>query len=388
MSSTRPHWPYLTKLVISLLLLTFFLYLLSRFREAIPPFILAVILSFILTPTVNWLSPRLGNRRALAILICYLALLGVAILVPVVIAPILGTQVDDLNLDIQRILEQVETMVSSRYVIGNWVIDVKALTAQATETLQGILEPVVGHTLDLMVNVISSVVWLIFILVVAFYLIRDGALLKVWVLHLVPSDYLSDFTYLHDEITRIWSAFFRGQLVLALLVSVIFTIVGFVIGLPFALAMGILAGLLEFLPSIGHGIWLIMASILAFFIGSAWLPIPNWTFTVLIVSLHVFFQQFDLNYLIPRIIGSRVHLPPLVVILGIVAGALLAGVIGIPLAAPTIASARVLGRYIYANLFDLEPFPDRVSEPLPPPNLNWWKKKGLRSKVKHRKNAS
>jgi predicted PurR-regulated permease PerM len=160
-----------------------------------------------------------------------------------------------------------------------------------------------------------------------------------------------------DEINKIWGSFFRGQLTLVLVVAIIFIVIGGILGLPFWLAMGILAGILEFLPSIGHGIWLAIATILALFLGSNWIPIPNWAFAILIIGLHLFYQQFDLNYLIPRIIGHSVQLPPLVVILGIVAGALLAGILGIPLAAPTIASARVIGRYIYANLFDLEPFP-------------------------------
>jgi predicted PurR-regulated permease PerM len=78
---------------------------------------------------------------------------------------------------------------------------------------------------------------------------------------------------------------------------------------------------------------------------------------LIVLGLHVVFQQVDLNYLIPRIIGRRVHLHPMVVILGIVAGALLAGVLGVLLAAPTIASARLLGRYLKAYLFDLPPAP-------------------------------
>jgi hypothetical protein len=57
-----------------------------------------------------------------------------------------------------------------------------------------------------------------------------------------------------------------------------------------------------------------------------------------------------------------------------VTGALLAGVLGILLAAPTIASMRVLGRYIYANLFDQDPFPGTIASPLPPPNPRWWRK--------------
>jgi predicted PurR-regulated permease PerM len=80
--------------------------------------------------------------------------------------------------------------------------------------------------------------------------------------------------------------------------------------------------------------------------------VPNLIFALIVVGLHLVYQQVDLNYLIPRIIGRSVRLHPLVVILGIVAGATLAGVLGIVLAAPTIASARVLGRYIRGYLVD------------------------------------
>ena len=117
---------------------------------------------------------------------------------------------------------------------------------------------------------------------------------------------MEDFIRLRFEISQIWNAFFRGQLALAIIVATIFTVVGFAIGLPFALAMGVLAGLLEFMPSLGHGIWLIIAASLSLFIGSTWLPLPNWVFALIVIGLHLFFQQFDLNYLIPRVIGQAV----------------------------------------------------------------------------------
>ena len=71
--------------------------------------------------------------------------------------------------------------------------------------------------------------------------------------------------------------------------ATIFTVVGLIIGLPFALAMGLLAGLLEFLPSLGHGIWLTIAALLALFAGSTWLPVPNWVFMFIVIGLHGFF---------------------------------------------------------------------------------------------------
>lgn len=95
---------------------------------------------------------------------------------------------------------------------------------------------------------------------------------------------------------------------------------------------------------------------------------------LIIIVLHLFFGKFDLHYLIPRIIGRSIHLPPLVVILGIVSAALLAGVLAIPLVTPTIASARIIGRYFFANLFDIVWTPISVTQPLRPPKAYWWQR--------------
>jgi hypothetical protein len=71
----------------------------------------------------------------------------------------------------------------------------------------------------------------------------------------------------------------------------------------------------------------------------------------------------------------------LVVILGIVSAALLAGVLAIPLAAPTIASARIIGRYIFANLLDIEWTPVSATQPLPPPKTYWWQRDQSKGKM-------
>lgn len=373
MEVKRPQWSKQTKLVISLMLVALFLYLIARFRTVIAPLILACVLAYILSPFVNLLHNHMRISRILAIIISYLLLLGIIITIPVVIIPILGSQLTGLNLDIQRLLTQIESLLGHHLVVLGQEINVDQIIERAANTLQNMLEPFVGQTLGLLVDVISSLAWLVFILVISFYLIKDHAKLKKWIEDHIPPDYIKDYTLLRDEINQIWTSFFRGQLILGLVVGILITVVGLILGLPFALAMGVLAGFLEFFPSVGHAIWEVIAAILAFFIGSTWLPIPNWIFMIIVIGLHLIFEQFDLNYLIPRIIGRRVHLPPVVVILGIVTGAVLAGVLGILLAAPTIASARILGRYIYSNLFDLDPFPQASTSPLPPPNPRWWR---------------
>jgi predicted PurR-regulated permease PerM len=374
MSMPRPHWSSRTKIVVSLLLMLVGVYLLYRFSVILTPLVLAVLLAYVLSPLVNFFQRRLRIRRGLSILLAYLVMIAVLTALPMVLIPPLATQSTQFNMDIQRFLRAAESLLAGQYNIAGQVINVDAIFQQAIGSLQGVLEPVFGQTLGFVIDVLTSLVWIIFILVISIYLIKDWLLLRAWLEDLTPPAYRGDFQRLREEINFIWSSFFRGQLVLALVVATIFTTAGFILGLPFALTMGVLAGLLEFFPSVGHGIWLVIASLLALFAGSTWLPLPNWIFMLMIIGLHLVYQQFDLNYLIPRIIGRSVHLHPAIVILGIVAGAVFAGVLGVLLAAPTIASLRVLVRYIYANLFDLDPFQVPVAPPLPPPNPQWWRK--------------
>jgi predicted PurR-regulated permease PerM len=370
----RPRWPYATKLTISLLVLVFFIYLFSRFNEIVPPIIIAIIIAYILNPIVNYLNRRIHLPRTLIILLTYIIVLAILISIPIVIIPLFAGDISSAQLNTQQLIKLLKDALAHQYSVLGFTIDPSSLLDKVIATLQSYIQPVIGQTVAIVKSIITSIIWIIFILLVSFYLIKDGTILEEWVTSHIPPTFLPDYKWIYGEINQIWGAFFRSQLLLSTIVAVIFILVGSILGLPFALAMGILAGILEFFPSIGHAIWLFVASLLAFFLGSTWIPIQNWVFMLIIIGLHLFFEQFDLNYLIPRIIGRSVHLPPLVVILGIVAAALLAGVFAIPLAAPTIASARIFGRYIFANLFDMEWTPISATQPLPPPKTYWWKR--------------
>ena len=376
MPEPRPRWSSSTKLTVLLLLLGLGIFLLYHFSAAVTPMILAVLLAYILSPIVTWIQRRLRLRRGLATLLAYLVLLVILVSIPLVVIPPLSNEAAGLNTKVQRFINEVEAFLGNQVILAGYAIDPKAAFESTLGSLQGLFQPVFSQTLRFAVDVISSLVWVVFIAVISFYLVKDSDSLVEWLDQLAPPAYRDDSIRLRGEINLIWKAFLLGQITLALVVAALFTTVGLIIGMPYALAMGALAGLLEFLPSLGHGIWMTIAVLLALLAGSTWLPIPNWAFALLVAGLQMIYQQFDLNYLIPRIVGRRVQLPPLVIILGIAIGALTAGVLGVVLAAPTIASARVLGRYIYAELLDEDPFPGIGTQALPPPNPRWWRKTG------------
>ncbi|NLF12300.1 MAG: AI-2E family transporter, partial [Anaerolineaceae bacterium] len=154
-----------------------------------------------------------------------------------------------------------------------------------------------------------------------------------------------------------WKAFFRGQVVLGIVVGTVVWILMTIVGLPNAGLMGIVAGLLEVVPTFGPVLATIPAVLIAFFIGSVYLPLSNFWFAVLVLGLYVLIQQVENAYLVPRIMGRRMQLHPVIIFIGVLAGGFLAGTLGVLLAAPVIGTVRVVLRYTYAKLLDQEPFP-------------------------------
>jgi predicted PurR-regulated permease PerM len=377
----RASWPYATKLTVSLLILVFFIYLLTRFQAFIIPLILAIIIAYVLTPLVNLFQKHIPLPRVVTITYTYLLVLAFIVGIPYLMVTLIGQNFPITQINTQKIIATIQSSLAQQYVILGITIKPSDLVIQAISSLQALLSPVIGQTVILLRDILTSLISIVFIVVISFFLIKDSARLEEWFTAHVPPAYLSEYNWFRSEISQIWNAFFRGQILLAAVVTAIWFVIGMILGIPFAWAMAIFAGIMEFLPSIGPGIWLVIAALLAFFLGSTWIPIPNWIFMLIIIGLYTIFEPFDDYYLIPRIIGSRVHLPPLVVILGIVAGALVAGVIGIPLAAPTIASLRVVGQYLYANLFDLELSPVSSVEPLPPRRHYWWQRSQKRENL-------
>lgn len=364
----RPHWDSTTKVVVSIILFVLFAVAIYVFRIVLVPLIIGVMIAYILQPVVRRIQRSTRLSRGVGTGVVYLTVLALVIPIGVVLIPVVVEQIIYTQTQLITFARYLNAMGADATVeVSGFSFEVQELVRQITSALTDFATSVATESVSFVLDAARVFLLVVFTFVIGFYLTRDTNLVIEWVYGLTPPSYRSDVEALMTEINGVWSAFFRGQLLLSLIVTVILTALSFILGLPNPLLLGVWGGLLEFLPSIGNMIWGLTAVIVALVAGSTYLPLPNVLFALIVLGTYVAFAQLDMNVLVPNIIGRHVRLHPVVVILGVIVGASVAGVIGVALAAPTIASLRIIMRYIYANLFDLDPFPMVGAPSLPRP---------------------
>jgi len=197
-----------------------------------------------------------------------------------------------------------------------------------------------------------------FTLVIMFYFMKDGDRFSAQFVNIVPPSYQGDVRRLLYELSRVWNAYLRGQLILSFTVGFAVYISALILGLPNAPILGLISGLLEFIPNIGPAIAVVPAVITALVSTSSTFPfLSGISFALVVMVVWVGIQNLESIFLVPRVMGGSLDLHPVVVIISVIAGASVAGALGVILAAPFTATARVFGQYLYGKIFDIEPFP-------------------------------
>ncbi|MFN2152109.1 MAG: AI-2E family transporter, partial [Anaerolineales bacterium] len=134
------------------------------------------------------------------------------------------------------------------------------------------------------------------------------------------------------------------------------------LGTPQALFLGVIAGILEVIPSLGPILATIPAVILALIFGSGYIPVENWAFALMVIVLYILVQVVENQLLVPYILGDAVDLPPLFVIIGVVIGGSAFGLLGVFLATPVISTGREVFMYLYNKILEPPPEPPVLEE--------------------------
>ncbi len=345
--------------------------LLYMVREILPPVILALLVAYLLSPLVESLV-RLRIPRTLATVLTYFIFLIALAVGASIFVRMVQQQVSSINLDLQAIYNGLQQLLADYETIKilGFSIDLHAIFESWQDSLQDSLRELATDFPSRSVEILFGVagvagtfvagplVWLVFILVVSFWVIRDTDKIIGFVDGLIPLDYRAAVEDLGHRVSDIWNSFFRGLLLLSLIVGVITAVTLWLAGVRNALLLGMLAGILEVVPTLGPIIAAIPGVAVAFFQGSTHLPIANGWFALLVLGLYVMIQQVENNFLAPRIMGASVKLHPLVVLVGVIGGYSIGGILGAFLASPVIGTSRILGEYIYSKLVEVE----RVAE--------------------------
>ncbi|HRX03321.1 MAG TPA: AI-2E family transporter [Anaerolineae bacterium] len=383
-----PAWNRDTKRIVAVIVLLAAFALVYVARGVISQLIIAGVLAYLFQPMVGWLAERRVPRGA-GTLICLLLLILLLAVFPILLAPAIIQSVraiidvfsrfPELTTALDRIVEQapVINLLGRQFDLGAMVLagqnsieqglqefqlpDVQTLINYGLEGLRTATDVVIIAA-NIASGVFSAVLTGLLLLVSTFYLTKDGNQLTHWFSQLVTPTYHDEMQELGHRLNLTWKRFFRGQLLLSLAVGTVVFLATAILGLPGALILGILAGVLEVVPNLGPVLALIPAVIIALIQGPSYLPISNLLFAGIVFAVYVVIQQIENNFLVPRIMGHSLNLHPLVVLIGVVVGASFAGILGAFLAAPVMASIKILGWYAHAKMTDRPPFPVHVSD--------------------------
>jgi predicted PurR-regulated permease PerM len=380
-----PRWTASAKLLVGLTTIFLAGALIVRFRALLQLLVIAGIVSFLLVPIVRLIHRKAGLSWRSSSHLVFLLVIALLIVGFTATGLALAEEVQSLVQTVQGILQDLPGLLESAssmvIAIGPLRIDLSqfdlaSLAEQAMVYVRPYLGEASGVVTSLAGGAIETLARIGFVIAAAYYFTLDQPVFSgMWKRTALPG-YQYDWSRMQAALDRVWAAFLRGQIVLGLIIAAMVTVGLSVIGVRNALVLGLVSGILEFIPIVGPVVAGAIAALVAFFQGSNWWGLDPLMFTLVVVVFFIVIQQIENNLLVPRVLGNALSMNPVVILVAAVIGATLAGILGILLSAPTMATLILLGRYVHRKVFDLPPWDPPIdgmpeSPPPQPLRLRW-----------------
>lgn len=363
-----PPWNRTTKTVVVLAGIVLAIFVTYRFQSLIGQVVAAAMLAYVLNPLIKILDERTPLSRSASILLAYLAVAALFIWAVVALGVAAYQQIINLIEEAPNIItnaiDWLDRLSQQPITLGPFSLEPATIDLTALrDQLLGLIQPALSQGGRVLGSVATSTVSFVgstfFVFVVSIYLAIELPKLGGYVGRFAHQPgYRQDAERILREFGRIWSAYLRGQIILGLIIGMIVWLTMLALGVRNAFAIGVIAGLLEFVPNLGPIISTVIAVIVALFQQTNYLGLEPGYYALAVVIAMIIIQQLENNFLVPRIVGEALDLHPILVIVGVFMGASLAGIVGAILAAPVLASIKLLGVYAWRKLFDLHPFPE------------------------------
>ncbi len=344
------HWDLPFRYWLISVLTILFIGLLWWAREMIGPLVIGALLAFLLNPAIEFLSHHTRLSRSWVATIVLFIGLGGVIALSALLVPILIDEIQVLFVDFQDILAQMQVLLSQPVVVLNWELTFEYLIPDLTRLLSESITTIPENAFLILEATSKNLIWGLVVLATVYYLLRDWVRLRDWVFNAIPEGYRGDARQMYTEIKRIWQGYLRGNLALMVVTGVMFSLAWLAVGLPGALILGLIAGILTIIPDLGPAIAAVLATVVALFEGSSYLQMSNLWFAALVTGVYLLLINIKNIWIRPRIFARSVHMHDGIVFIAIMAAVVLQGILGALVIVPVLASAGVVGRYIYRQL--------------------------------------
>ncbi|MFT4178631.1 MAG: AI-2E family transporter [Thermomonas sp.] len=310
------------------------------------PFVFAALLGWLGDPMVDRLEAR-GLKRNTAVILVFSAMTLLLVLALILLVPMLEQQVMTLveslpnyrDWFVGTALPWIEQRTGLR--ILSW-LDPERLFALIREHWQsagGIATTVLGYVSRSGFALLGMLANIVLLPVLAFFFLRDWDMLVARVGSLIPRDHYDTVARLAKESDAVLGGFLRGQMLVMLILGVLYAVGLWAVGLNLGILIGLIAGLLTFVPYLGP------ASIIVFGGIAALVQFGDWPHLAGVAVVFTIGQIIESYWLTPKLVGDRIGLHPMAVIFSVMAGGTLFGFLGMLLALPVAAVVNVLLRY-------------------------------------------
>jgi predicted PurR-regulated permease PerM len=327
-----------------ILAVVFLIVLFISIRIILVPLLCSLALAYLLAPMVSWFERR-GWSRISSVLLGMTAATVILVLVLIFIVPGVWSQ-------LMKTYELAKEMVSNTARLEELLAKIQRLSPQFAkfakpqfEDLMNLIAPdrILGFAFSWMqsglfklVNLTTSLVDLMLIPFLVYYFLADYGAMRARVERLIPPRYRAITSNLIGQISNVLSSYVRSQLLIGLVMGLLYSLGFAILGVPLAITVGMLAGLLNFIPYLGTLIGLVLSLL---FLALDYAGIGRF---LGVLGVFAIVQSIEGYYLTPKLIGGRLHIHPLWVLTGLLIGGNLFGLVGIILAVPVIAIAKVL----------------------------------------------
>jgi predicted PurR-regulated permease PerM len=337
----------LATVYVGLLLLAQVIQILAGFTQIVLIVFVAWLLAFVLSPVVAWLTERRGLSRGVAIGVTYAAtLIGSGFLL-FYAASALAANTAKMAADfpltrahIERTLREWADLVA----FGNFELNLVELYRDVEVTMAGTVQSIVGDVPEVTFAVLGA---LVLVIILSLYMLADSAGIIAKFERVVPNRYRDEFEILERNVSRAFGGFLRAQVILAAIQTLLTVIVIVVLDLPYGFVIATASALAMLIPFFGPPLALIPPIVAAAIF-------TDWVWVVAPVLLVV--QTVLVNYLQPRLMREALGMHPLLVLIGLLLGAQVAGLWGALFGIPILAVANVFFNY-FVNLRAIEETP-------------------------------